>query len=68
MTRANAAKRALSSICSDLIVLNLPYTFSDTDLRNQFVEYGELVLCEVRKNIPGEMMVKIVMAIWSQYQ
>ncbi|XP_075255513.1 TAR DNA-binding protein 43-like [Convolutriloba macropyga] len=44
------AKRILSSICSDLIVLNLPYTFSDEDLKSKFEEFGQLCLCEIKRD------------------
>jgi len=48
------AKRVLSSLCSDLIVLNLPYTFDDNDLRRKFEDYGEMTLCEIKRESGGK--------------
>ncbi|XP_075248544.1 TAR DNA-binding protein 43-like isoform X2 [Convolutriloba macropyga] len=47
--KANA-KRILSSLCTDLIVLNLPYDFDVDDLKRKFEEFGELSLCEIKKD------------------
>lgn len=40
--------------CSDLIVLGLPYKFSEKELRAYFEKFGKVVLCEVRLFFLGE--------------
>lgn len=35
------------AICSDLIVLGLPYKLTSAELKDYFNEFGNVVLCEV---------------------
>lgn len=35
------------AICSDLIVLGLPFKLDETELREYFLEFGDVAFCEV---------------------
>lgn len=41
-------KRIEKQKCSDLIVLGLPWKSTEEDLRNYFVQFGELLMVQVR--------------------
>ena len=42
-----AASRSKQDLLSDLIVLGLPYSATEDDLKSYFEKYGELAHCEV---------------------
>lgn len=45
----NKKKKKLldKAVCSDLIVLGLPYKTTEEELREYFLEFGDVVFCEV---------------------
>lgn len=48
--RKKSKRRVISedkAICSDLIVLGLPYKLTSAELKDYFNEFGSVVLCEV---------------------
>lgn len=44
---SNKLKRLEKKICTDLIVLNLPWRADESNLRSYFSQYGELVMTQV---------------------
>lgn len=52
--RKKSKRRVISddkAICSDLIVLGLPYKLTSAELKDYFSQFGTVVLCEVCFNI-----------------
>lgn len=41
-------------ICSDLIVLGLPYKISESDLRKYFEKFGEILMIQIKKDNTGQ--------------
>ncbi|KAI6194217.1 hypothetical protein M3Y96_01101400 [Aphelenchoides besseyi] len=53
ITQESNAK-AEQSLCSDIIVLGLPYRFNETQMREYFSEFGPVEMCEIKKPRDGD--------------
>jgi hypothetical protein len=50
MSGSAAKNVCMEKKCSDLIVLGLPFKSTEEELRTYFGQYGELVLCQVKRD------------------
>ncbi|KAI6196774.1 RNA binding protein [Aphelenchoides besseyi] len=53
ITQESQAKTE-QSLCSDIIVLGLPYRFNETQMREYFSEFGPVEMCEIKKPRDGD--------------
>ncbi|XP_070178901.1 TAR DNA-binding protein 43-like isoform X2 [Littorina saxatilis] len=49
-SQAAKMKRTTSKVCSDLIVLGLPWKSTEDDLKSYFSQFGELLLVQVKRD------------------